>query len=171
MVWSLFINSSYLFIFLIGVFQIAYRGRYIPENPKKYKGDPTKVYYRSLWERKFMKFCDSADNVIEWSSEEIQIPYYNSLDKKNHRYFVDFWIKTRERDGSIKCKLIEIKPFKQTQQPKPRSKKTKSYINEVKNWVINNHKWNAATAYCKEKNWEFLILTEKQLFKENGSDT
>ena len=118
-----------------------------------------------------MKFCDTASNVIEWSSEEIQIPYFNSLDKKYHRYFVDFWIKIQDRDGKTQCKLIEIKPFKQTQEPKPKTKKTRSYLNEVKNWVINNHKWSAASKYCKEKNWEFLILTEKQLFKKDDKDS
>ena len=149
---------------------IAYKGRYVPQNPKKYRGDPTKIYYRSLWERKFMKFCDFAENIVEWSSEEIQIPYFSSIDKKYHRYFVDFWVKIKDRNGNTVCKLIEIKPHKQTQQPKARTKKSKSYLNEVKNWVINNHKWSAASEYCKSRNWEFLILTEKHLFKENGSD-
>lgn len=117
-----------------------------------------------------MKFCDLSSNIIEWSSEEIQIPYFSSIDKKYHRYFVDFWVKTKERDGTVKCKLIEIKPHKQTQQPKPRSRQTPAYLKEVKNWVINNHKWNAASKYCKDKNWEFLILTEKHLFKDNEPD-
>jgi hypothetical protein len=118
-----------------------------------------------------MKFCDTSSSILEWSSEEIQIPYFNSLDKKYHRYFVDFWVKIQERDGSIKCKLIEIKPHKQTQQPKPRARQTKSYLNEVKNWVINNHKWNAASKYCQDKNWEFLILTEKHLFKKDDDSS
>ena len=40
---------------------MAYRGRYIPSNPKKYKGDPSNIIYRSLWERKFMVYCDAND--------------------------------------------------------------------------------------------------------------
>lgn len=114
-----------------------------------------------------MKFCDTAENIIEWSSEEIQIPYYNSIDKKYHRYFVDFWIKIQEKTGEVKCKLVEIKPDKQTKKPKTPKRQTKTYLNEVKTWVINNHKWAAAESYCKSRNWDFLILTEKHIFKEN----
>ena len=54
---------------------MSYSGRYIPKNPKKYKGDHSKVIYRSLWERRFMVYCDSSDFIIEWGSEEIIIPY------------------------------------------------------------------------------------------------
>jgi len=35
---------------------MSYKGKYRPENPKKYKGDPTNIVYRSLWERKFMRY-------------------------------------------------------------------------------------------------------------------
>jgi hypothetical protein len=143
----------------------AYKGRYKPQNPQKYKGDPTTIYYRSSWERYFMKYCDETPGVIEWSSEEIVIPYISSVDKKQHRYFVDFWVKMKDKDGNITCKLIEIKPYKQTLKPVPGKKTTPKYIKEVKKWIINSNKWEAATNYCKEKNWEFLILTEKQLFK------
>ena len=41
----------------------------------KYRGDPTKIIYRSLWERKFMIYCDANVNVLEWASEEVIIPY------------------------------------------------------------------------------------------------
>jgi len=40
---------------------MAYRGKYNPINPKKYKGNPSKVIYRSLWERKLMVYCDMND--------------------------------------------------------------------------------------------------------------
>ena len=44
---------------------MAYKGKYRPTNPKKYKGDPTNIIYRSLWERKFMCYCDLNDNILE----------------------------------------------------------------------------------------------------------
>lgn len=112
-----------------------------------------------------MKFCDESDSVVEWSSEEIIVPYFSPLDQKMHRYFVDFWVKLRHKDGSIKCKLIEIKPNKQTKEPTKPTRVTRRYLNEVKSWVVNSSKWTAAEAFCKDKDWEFVILTEKELFK------
>ncbi len=47
---------------------MAYRGKYHPTNPKKYRGNPSQVIYRSLWERKLMVYCDNNDNVLEWGS-------------------------------------------------------------------------------------------------------
>ena len=59
---------------------MSYKGRYIAKNPKKYKGDSRRIIYRSLWERKFMVYCDTNKSVIEWGSEEIIIPYLSPLD-------------------------------------------------------------------------------------------
>ena len=52
---------------------MAYSGRYHPTNPKKYTGDVTNIWYRSLWERKTMDWLDRNSNVLEWSSEELII--------------------------------------------------------------------------------------------------
>ena len=65
---------------------MAYSGKYSPKFPKKYKGDPTNITFRSLWERKFMVYCDSNSNVLEWASEEIAIPYISPVDHRPHRY-------------------------------------------------------------------------------------
>ena len=72
---------------------MAYKGKYRPTRPYKYKGDPTNIIYRSLWERKFMQYCDSTTNVLEWGSEEIALPYRSPIDNKVHRYFPDFILK------------------------------------------------------------------------------
>ena len=89
---------------------MSYKGKYQPSNPKKYKGDPTNIIYRSLWERKFMVYCDSNQNILEWGSEELALPYRSPIDNKIHRYFPDFYIKVKESTGQIKKYLIEIKP-------------------------------------------------------------
>ena len=60
------------------------------------------IIYRSLWERKFMTFCDRNPNVIEWGSEEVVIPYRSPLDGRVHRYYVDFYIKVRTKSNEIK---------------------------------------------------------------------
>ena len=107
---------------------MAYRGKYQPSYPKKYKGDPTNIVYRSLWERKFMNYCDINENVLEWGSEELALPYRSPLDNRIHRYFPDFYIKVRESNGQIQKYIIEVKPKKQTIEPKVQKKKTKGYI-------------------------------------------
>lgn len=144
-----------------------YKGKFSPQNPKKYKGNPTNICFRSLWERKFMIFCDINPSVLEWSSEEIIIPYFNPLDQKFHRYFVDFWLKIKKKNGDIEIKLIEIKPFKETSKPtiEEGKKLNKSKLLELQTWIINSNKWTAAKEYCKQRNWDFQILTEKDLFK------
>jgi len=142
----------------------GYRGSYKPKNPHKYIGDINSITYRSLWERKFMIFCDTNLAVIKWASEEITIPYYYNVDKKVHKYYVDFVMQLQESSGKLKTYLIEIKPYKQTVEPIKR-KNTKKYINEVLEWEKNQSKWAEAKQYAKQKNWEFKILTEKELFK------
>ena len=74
---------------------MAYKGLYKIKNLSKYKGNPAKVTYRSLWERKFMVYCDNNPNILKWSSEEIIIPYRSPIDKRIHRYFPDFWIQIK----------------------------------------------------------------------------
>ena len=101
---------------------MSYKGYFKPKNPKKYKGDPTNIIYRSLWEKKL-------DNTIM---------------------------------------VVEIKPNKQTKPPKPTKKITKSYLNEVKTWGINSAKWKAAKSFCRDRNWNFVIMDEFNLGIANG---
>ena len=86
----------------------SYKGLYKATHPKKYVGNPNQIVYRSLLERRFMRYCDLNTDIVHWASEELPIKYYSPLDKKWHRYFPDFVIKT------IKDKkyMIEIKPSK-----------------------------------------------------------
>ena len=81
---------------------MSYRGKYTIKDKSKYAGDPKKVVYRSLWERRLMVYCDKQKSVVEWGSEEIVIPYYSPLDGKMHRYYPDFYMTVRQKDGSIK---------------------------------------------------------------------
>ena len=142
---------------------MAYKGRYNPVNPKKYKGNSQNIIYRSLWERKFMVYCDTNDKVLEWGSEEIIIPYISPWDSKVHRYFPDFYIKVKQSSGNIKKFIIEVKPKKQTRPPKPVERKTKRWIKEVRTFGINEAKWKHATKWCKDNDMEFKILTEEEL--------
>ena len=97
---------------------MSYKGRYTPANPKKYKGNSRNIVYRSLWERKFMVYCDTSKNILEWGSEEIIIPYLSPWDGRIHRYFPDFYIKVKQHDGGVKKMIIEVKPKIQCKPPK-----------------------------------------------------
>lgn len=141
----------------------SYKGKYKPSYPEKYKGNPVNIIYRSLWERKFMVYCDTNENIISWCSEEIAIPYRSPVDNRIHRYFPDFFIKVREQNGEIKNYLIEIKPKKQTKEPEIKKRKTKSYIYEVVEYAKNQSKWEAAKEWCADRGYEFKVLTEENL--------
>ena len=142
---------------------MAYRGKYYPSYPKKYKGDPTNIIYRSLWERKFIEYCDKKTKILEWGSEEIALPYISPHDSRVHRYFPDFYIKVQENTGKIKRYLIEVKPLKQTTKPKKPKRQTKGYIREAFEYARNQAKWKAAREYCADRMWEFKVITEKEL--------
>lgn len=143
---------------------MAMKGKFKPKNPDKYKGNPTDIVYRSSWELTFMMRLDSHPDVLEWSSEEIKIPYRSPIDNKLHRYFVDFYVKIKTKDGNIEKRLIEVKPKKQTKPPiKPTGRITKRYVEEVKTWGVNQAKWEAAEQYAANRLMKFQIITEDEL--------
>ncbi len=142
---------------------MSYKGKYQPSHPKKYKGDPRNIIYRSLWERRFMKYCDLNENILEWGSEEIALPYVSPVDNRVHRYFPDFYIKVKESNGQIKKYLIEIKPKRQTIPPPKPKRQTKGYLYEVVEYAKNQAKWKSAKEFCEDHQWEFKVLTEDDL--------
>ena len=149
---------------------MAYNGRFRPKNPAKYKGDPTKIIYRSMWEFKFFRHVDEHPDVIWWQSEEISIPYASPLDGKRHRYFPDVVVHMKLPDGNYKTMMIEIKPKAQTRPPdisKKNDTKTgrvsRKFLKEVQTYGINDAKWKAARIYCSQRGWEFQIWTEDHL--------
>jgi hypothetical protein len=142
---------------------MSYSGKFKPKNYKKYKGDPTKIFYRSLWERKFMVYCDNNPAIIEWGSEEIIIPYRSPIDKRVHRYFPDFYIKYVNTRGQSIREIIEVKPKKQTLPPKEQKRKTKKFLNEIATYAVNQAKWKAAEEFCADRRMSFRILTEDHL--------
>ena len=137
---------------------MRYQGKFTPRFPRKYKGDPTNIIYRSSWEYKFMVWADTSTSVQEWASEEIAIPYISPVDGKRHRYFPDFYVKVKGKKS-----LVEVKPLYQTKEPKTQKKINKKYIREVVTYSVNNAKWKAAQKFCKAYGWQFKIVTEKEL--------
>lgn len=141
----------------------TYKGKFSPKNPKKYAGDPTNIVYRSLWELRVMKYLDENTNVLQWKSEEIAIPYYDPTSNRYRRYFPDFIVVAKAPNGGTKTLMLEVKPKKQTIEPKVQKRKTKQYIMEVTTWATNQAKWEAAKEYCLDRGWEFKLITESEL--------
>lgn len=141
---------------------MSYKGWFKPRNPHKYNGNANNIIYRSSWELRVMKYLDENSNVIFWASEELHIPYVSPVDKKVHRYFPDFVVKAKQKDGTIKTLVIEVKPEKQTKMP-IQKRKTQRFLQEVATYAINQEKWRAADLFCKEQGWQFKIITEKDL--------
>lgn len=137
---------------------MTYKGKYKVQNIHKYKGDPTNVIFRSMWERYCFKWLDESSFIKEWSSEEIVVPYFFDIDKKYHRYFVDLKFVTT----SGKTYLIEIKPDKQTKLPTSK-RRTERYITESVTYVQNQCKWTAAKKYAEDRGWHFEVWTEHTL--------
>ena len=59
-----------------------YKGKFTPENPSKYAGDSNNIIYRSMWERRCMKYFDNNPSILQWASEEVVIPYYDTALKR-----------------------------------------------------------------------------------------
>jgi hypothetical protein len=142
---------------------MAYKGRFQPKAPNKYKGDPTRIIYRSLWELKLMKYLDSHEDVLFWSSEEFSIPYRSPIDGRMHRYFPDFWVKKKNRSGIIEQVVIEVKPQKHIDPPKTPKRKTRRYMGEMARHAVNMRKFEVAERFCDERGMKFQLITEKEL--------
>jgi hypothetical protein len=136
-----------------------YKGRYKVKNPHKYIGDVNNVVYRSSWERAAFKWLDENEDIVQFGSEEIIVPYVCGTDNKVHRYFVDLFFKTKEG----KMYLIEIKPKKELTPPKNPGKRTRKYIKESLTYVKNQSKWKAANEYALDHGMVFQVWTEETL--------
>ena len=136
------------------------QGVYQVINPKKYVGQGM-PRYRSGWEHSFMRFCDTNDNIMQWASESIRIPYLHPLTGKMTTYVPDFLITYKTRDNTLRAELIEIKPKGQsaiTEGQKPRDRAVVA---------VNYAKWDAATKWCRKQGLTFRVITEDDMFK-NG---
>ena len=141
---------------------MAYKGFYKVQNREKYNGDPDNVVYRSSWELRVLKWLDNHPSVIWFASEELPIPYVSPIDNKVHRYFPDFIVKIRQKNGKEVTMVLEVKPEKQTQKP-TQKRKTQKFLQEAATYAINQEKWRAADLFCKEHGWQFKLITEKDL--------
>jgi hypothetical protein len=138
------------------------QGPYTVKNTAKYvgKGVPR---YRSGWELSFMRFLDNNDNVMQWASESIQIPYRNPVTGKQSIYIPDFLVTYRTRNNKLIAEVIEIKPRKQSVIEGKMSNKDRMVV------AVNYAKWDQATKWCARNGLKFRVATEYDLFQQPGS--
>jgi hypothetical protein len=137
------------------------QGSYVIKNKAKYVGKGT-PRYRSGWELAFMRFLDNNDNILQWASESISIPYRNPITGKQSIYVPDFLITYRNRNNQMVAEVIEIKPKKQSVV------ESKMKANERAIVAVNYAKWDSATKWCKKQGLLFRVITEDDMFR-NGN--
>jgi len=135
------------------------QGPFYPKNPKKYIGKGT-IRLRSSWEFAFANFCDNNENVLEWSSESIRIPYRNPLTGKSTTYVPDFLIRYRDKNSKIVVELIEVKPYKQSVVEGKMNANLRATV------AINRAKWKMAAAWCKKQGIKFRVVTENEIYRK-----
>jgi hypothetical protein len=145
------------------------QGYYVPSNPEKYIGDPSKIIYRSSWEFRFCKYCDTTPEILCWSSEPVGIPYISPIDQRQHTYFVDFYMKLQKPDEVLEY-LVEIKPSKALKAPVMKEglttvKRLKEYNQQAADWLVNRAKFQSAQEFARINHKHFIIVTEEFLFK------
>ena len=134
------------------------RGKFTITQPEKYVG--TKIpTYRSSWEWSFMRFCDTNKSVQKWASEAVNIPYRDPLTGRQTIYVPDFFIQYKDKFNQVLTELIEIKPASQSILERV----GKNKYNQAQ-FVKNQAKWAAATAWCRQQGIKFRVVNENDLF-------
>jgi hypothetical protein len=138
------------------------QGHFQMKNPSKYIGKKTPLA-RSSWEFVFMRMLDEHQGVQNWASESIQIPYQDPLTGRHTIYVPDFFIVYVDKNKKKHAELIEVKPASQTL----REKVGKSLYNQEQ-YIKNLAKWEAATAWCKQKGIKFRVVNEGDIFHQGS---
>lgn len=138
------------------------QGIFVPKNPEKYIGNH-KPKYRSGWEFRVMLFLDENKHIIRWASEAIKIPYQNPLTGKLSIYVPDFFVVYENKFHNVHAEIIEVKPKSQTSLTEARSRQDKAHA------IINQAKFAAANAYCKQQGLVFRVISEDSIFMNSTS--
>jgi len=165
----------------------TYQDYYKVRHKEKYVGDPNLVIYRSSWEYSFCKWCDFTPSILRWTSEPVQIPYYDKVSKleeckkmgldpnnpKNwiqKKYNTDFWLEIRKDEDVIEKWFVEVKPKQKLLKPTPPPKdaplrEQKRFNKMAKEYLLNEAKFEAMNTWAKRNGAKFYIFTEEQLQK------
>lgn len=140
------------------------QGIYTVRNTDKYVGK-REPRYRSGWEMTFMMFLDSNDNIVQWASESISIPYRNPITGKQSMYVPDFFVTYRDRNNTTRAELIEIKPKKQSLIESRMTDRDRAVV------AVNYAKWDAATKWARRNGLTFRVINEDQIFHQGSKKT
>ena len=138
------------------------QGKFTLKNPEKYLGTKDPLY-RSSWEFAFMKFCDESPSIAKWASEAVRIPYRNPLTGRYTIYVPDFFINYVDKGGQPHAEIVEIKPQNQSLR-----EKVGKNLNNQASYILNQAKWEAATAWCKQQGIKFRVVNEGDIFHQGG---
>lgn len=149
------------------------QGLYTPQNKNKVVklNNEGGLYFRSSWEKRIMIWLDylaGTGKVARWGAEFIEIKY-NDMMGKPHRYYPDFYVEMCIDGNPDKFKrmVLEVKPMNETKPPvlpkNANSKKLETFEYQIKTYTKNVYKWERAKEYCKARDLEFYIITEKHL--------
>jgi|WetSurMetagenome_2_1015567.scaffolds.fasta_scaffold16525_2 hypothetical protein len=135
---------------------------FVPKNKDKFVGEYAPL--RSGYEKKFAEWLDKTPAIIKWAYESVVVSYYDPVKRKRRRYYPDFTLAVQNANGTVSAYLVEIKPLKETQQPK----KTPGlqpvvYRRQLLTYFNNVAKWKAAESWCAQNNFEFKIINENHL--------
>jgi hypothetical protein len=140
------------------------QGVYTVRNTQKYVGK-SKPRYRSGWEMTFMMFLDNNDNIVNWASESITIPYRNPITGKQSMYVPDFFVTYRDKNNQTRAELIEIKPKKQSLIESRMSDRDRAIV------AVNYAKWDAATKWARRNGLTFRVINEDMIFHQGAKKT
>ena len=138
------------------------QGKFALKNPSKYLGTKDPLY-RSSWEFAFMKFCDESAAIAKWASEAVRIPYRNPLTGRYTIYVPDFFINYVDKGGQTHAEIVEIKPQNQSIK-----EKVGKNLNNQASYILNQAKWEAATAWCRQKGLKFRVINETDIFHQGS---
>ena len=110
-----------------------------------------------------MMFLDENQHITHWASEAISIPYRNPLTGKMSMYIPDFFVVYENKFHQIKAEIIEVKPKSQTALTEAKSRQDKAHA------IVNQAKFLAAKAYCKQNGYVFRVITEDSIFMNTKS--
>jgi hypothetical protein len=139
------------------------KGKFAMAHPEKYVGLVTPTY-RSSWEFSFMRFCDTNPGIQKWASEAVKIPYRDPLTGKQTVYVPDFFIQYLDKNNKLNVELIEVKPASQMILERV----GKNKYNQAQ-YIKNQAKWAAATAWCRQQGIKFRVLNENDLFHQGNA--
>jgi hypothetical protein len=105
-----------------------------------------------------MQLFDTNENITNWASESLKIPYKNPFTGKYTVYVPDFVVTYVDAKGNRKAEIIEVKPAKETFLEQAKSQRAKAAV------ALNTFKWQAAQAFAEHHGMTFRVMNEGNIF-------